>query len=49
MHPRNLVYVTEMEEGVYDGNTYKTCIMVERELPETAIIHIAITMMTNDT
>ena len=45
MHPRSLVHVTELEEGVCDG---KTQFRAEREQPETATIHVANTMMTND-
>ena len=44
MHPRSLVHVTELEEGVCDG---KTQFRAEREQPETATIHVANTMMTN--
>ena len=44
-HPRSLVYVTELEEGVCDGKTKFTA---EREKPEAATIHVANTMMTND-
>ena len=46
MHPRSLVHFTELEESVYDG---KTQFRAEREQPETATIHVANTMMTNDT
>ena len=46
MHPRSLVHVTELKEGVCDG---KTQFRAEREQPETATIHVANTMMTNDT
>ena len=45
MHPRSLVHVTELDEGVFDG---KTQFRAEREQPETATIHAANTMMTND-
>ena len=45
MHPRSLVHVTELEEGVCDG---KTLFRAEREQPETATINVANTMMTND-
>ena len=45
MHPRSLAHVTELEDGVCDG---KTKIRAEREQPETATIHVASTMMTND-
>ena len=45
MHPRSLVHVTELEESVCDG---KTQFRAEREQPETATIHVANTMMTND-
>ena len=44
MHRRNLVLVTELE-GVCDG---KTQIRAEREQPEASTIHVANTMMTND-
>ena len=46
MHPRSLVHVTELKEGVCDG---KTQFRAEIEQPETATIHVANTMMTNDT
>ena len=46
MHPRSLVHVTEVEEGVCDG---KTQFRAEREQSETDTIHVANTMMTNDT
>ena len=46
MHPRSLVHVTELEEGVCDG---KTQFRAEREQSETATIHVANTMMTDDT
>ena len=46
MHPRSLVHVTELEEGVYDC---KTQFRAEREQPETATIHVANTMMTDGT
>ena len=45
MHPRSLVHVTELEESVSDG---KTQFRAEREQPETATIHVANTMITND-
>ena len=45
MHPRSLVHVTEMEEGVCDG---KTQFRAEREQPETATIHVVNSLMTND-
>ena len=45
MHPRSLVHVTELEESVCDG---KTQIRAEREQPEASTIHVANTMMTND-
>ena len=45
MHPRNLVHVTELEESVCDG---KTQFRAERKQPETAAIHVANTMMSND-
>ena len=45
MHPRSLVHVMELE-GVCDE---KTKFRAEREQPETATIHVANTMMTNDT
>ena len=44
MHPRSLVHVTELE-GVCDG---KTQFRAERVQPETAAIHVANTMMSND-
>ena len=44
MHPRSLVHVTELEEGVCDGKTQFRA----EEQPETAAIHVANTMMTND-
>ena len=43
MHPRSLVHVTEL--GVCDG---KIQFRTEREQPETATIHVANSMMTND-
>ena len=46
MHPRSLVHVTELEEGVCDGMNK---LRAEREQPETAAIHVANTMMSNDT
>ena len=46
MPPRSLVHVTEFEEGVCEG---KTQFRTERQQPETATIHVVITMMTNDT
>ena len=46
MHPRSLVHVTELDEGVCDG---KTKFRAEREQPETATIHVANTIITNDT
>ena len=46
MHPRSLVHVTELEEGVCDGKTQFTA---ERKQPETATIHVANIMMANDT
>ena len=46
MHPRSLAHVTELDEDVSDG---KTKIRVVREQPETATIHVANTMMTNNT
>ena len=46
IHPRSLVHVTELEEGVCDG---KTQFRAERKQLETATIHVANTMMTNDT
>ena len=46
MNPRFLVHVTELEEGVCDG---KTQFRAEQEQPETASIHVADTLMTNDT
>ena len=39
------MHVTELEESVCDG---KTQCRVEREQPETATIHVANTMMAND-
>ena len=45
MHPRSLVHVTELEESACDG---KTQLRAETEQPETATIHVANTMMTND-
>ena len=45
MYPRSLVHVTELEEGVCDG---KTQFRAGREHPVTATIHVANTMMTND-
>ena len=40
------MHVTELEESVCDG---KTQFRAEREQPETDTIHVANTMMTNDT
>ena len=45
MHPRSLVHVTELEESVCDG---KTQFRAERKQPDTATIHVANTMMSND-
>ena len=45
MHPRSLVYLTKLEECVCDG---KAQFRAEREKPETATIHVANTMMTNN-
>ena len=45
MHQRSLVHVTELEEGVCD---VKTQFRAERQQSETATIHVANTMMTND-
>ena len=45
MHSRSLVHVTELEESVCDG---KTQFRAERKQPETATIHVANTMMSND-
>ena len=45
MHPRRFVHVTELEESVCDG---KTQFRTERKQPETASIHVANTMMSND-
>ena len=45
MHPRSLVNVTELKESVCDGNTQ---FRAERKQPETAAIHVANTMMSND-
>ena len=39
------MHVTELEEGVSDG---KTQFKAEREQPETATIHVANAVMTND-
>ena len=41
MHPRSIAHVTELEEGVCDGKTQFRA--------ETVTIHVAHTMMTNDT
>ena len=46
MHPRSLVHVTELEESVCDG---KTQFRAQKKQPETATIHVANTMMSNDT
>ena len=46
MHSRSLVHVTELKECVCDS---KTKFKAERQKPETATIHIANTMTTNDT
>ena len=45
MQERSLVHVTEFDEGVCDGNTQ---FRAERKQPETATIHVANTMMSND-
>ena len=45
MHPRNLVHVTELDESVCEGLTQ---FIAEREQPENATIHVANTIMTND-
>ena len=45
MHPRSLAHVTELEESVCDG---KTQLRAERKQPESATIHVANTMMSND-
>ena len=45
MHPRCLVHMKELE-GACDG---KGQFRAEREQPETATIHVANTMMINDT
>ena len=45
MHPRSLVHAKEMEERVCDD---KAQFRAEREQPETATIHVANAMMTND-
>ena len=45
MHPRSLVHVTELEEVACDC---KTQFRAEREQPETATIHVANAIMTND-
>ena len=44
MHPRSLVHVTELE-GACDG---KTQFISKREQPETTAIHVANSIMTND-
>ena len=46
MHTRRLVHVTELEEGVCDG---KIQFRADRKQPETATIHVANTITTNDT
>ena len=45
MHPKSLVHITELEESVCDG---KTQFRAERKQPENAAIHVANTMMSND-
>ena len=45
MHPRGLVHVTVLEESACDG---KTQFRAERKQPETATIHLANAMMSND-
>ena len=45
MHPRSLVHATELKESVCGD---KAQFRAEREQPETATIHVANTMMTND-
>ena len=45
MHPRSLVHVMELEDGVCDGRTQ---FRAEREQPETAINHVANTKMPSD-
>ena len=45
IHPRSLVHVTELEESVCDG---KTQFRADIKQPETATIHVANTMMSND-
>ena len=45
MHPRSFVHVTELEESVRD---VKTQFRAVREQPETATIHVANSMMTNE-
>ena len=45
MIPRSLVQITELEEGIFDG---KTQFIADRKQPETATIHPANTMMSND-
>ena len=45
MHPRSLVHVTELEESVCDG---KTQFRAEKKKREIATIHVANTMMSND-
>ena len=45
MHPKSLVHVAELEESVCDG---KTQFREEKKQPETAAIHVANTMMSND-
>ena len=46
INPRSLVHVTELEESVCDG---KTLFRAVREQLDTVSIHVANTMMTNDT
>ena len=45
MHPRSLVHDTELEESVCDG---KIQFRAEKKQSETATIHVANTMMSND-
>ena len=45
MHPRSLVHVTELEESVCDGNIK---FRAERKQPQTATIHFANIMISND-
>ena len=45
MHLRSFVHVAELKVGVCNG---KTQFRADREQPETASIHVANTMMSND-